>query len=166
MRQLIDCFLPCDDLRSLEGTLEALRQSKTTRYIYLLVSAGFAETARVPADCRVVEVDSPRSTATMLRMAACAEAEYVLLSQKAAPFTLGYYALERMLRVAVDGDAAMVYADHYTVEGGERHSHPVIDYQKGALRDDFDFGQLLLVRSSLLREYAALPHPDYRFAGL
>ena len=166
MRQLIDCFLPCDDLGALEGTLEALRQSKTTRYIYLLVSAGFAEADRVPADCRVVEVDSPRSTATMLRMAACAEAEYVLLSQKAAPFTLGYYALERMLRVAVDGDAAMVYADHYTVEGGERRGHPVIDYQKGALRDDFDFGQLLLVRSSLLREYAALPHPDYRFAGL
>lgn len=166
MRQLIDCFLPCDDLDALEGTLEILRQSKTTRYIYLLVSEGFSEANRVPADCRVVAVDSPQSTATMLRMAACAEGEYVLLSQQAAPFELGYHALERMLRVAVDEDAAMVYADHFVVEGGERRSHPVIDYQKGSLRDDFDFGQLLLIRSSLIREYAALSHPDYRFAGL
>lgn len=165
MRQLIDCFLPCDDLGALEGTLEALRQSKTTRYIYLLVSAGFAGGACVPADCRLVEVDSPLSVATMLQIAARAEAEYVLLSQKATPFSLGYYALERMLRAAVDEDAALLYADHYSMEDGELRSHPLIDYQKGSLRDDFDFGQLLLIRSSLLREYAALPHPDYCFAG-
>ncbi|SFG17754.1 DUF4922 domain-containing protein [Prevotella sp. KH2C16] len=165
MRQLIDCFLPCDDLGALEGTLEALRQSKTTRYIYLLVSAGFARDARVPGDCRLVEVDSPLSVATMLQIAARAEVEYVLLSQKATPFSLGYYALERMLRAAVDEDAALLYADHYSMEDGERRSHPLIDYQKGSLRDDFDFGQLLLIRSSLLREYAALPHPDYHFAG-
>lgn len=44
--------------------------------------------------------------------------------------------------------------------------HPTIDYQTGSIRDDFDFGQLVLIRASLLHEYAAKQHlADYKWAG-
>ncbi len=62
---------------------------------------------------------------------------------------LGYRALERMAQAAVDTRAEMVYSDRR--DGVS--PHPVIDYQEGALRDDFDFGGLWLVRTESLREF-------------
>lgn len=34
---------------------------------------------------------------------------------------------------------------------GERTPHPVIDYQLGSVRDDFDFGSLLMFRTDYLK---------------
>ena len=87
-------------------------------------------------------------------------------SSKPVVITLGAGALERMMAVASDTGAAMVYADRYEVKNGVVERHPVIDYQEGSLRDDFDFGSLLLIRTSLLQKYAAADREvDYRYAG-
>ena len=77
------------------------------------------------------------------------------------------HALERLLRVATDSGAGMVYADSYIKKEDKVEKHPTIDYQVGSIRDDFDFGQLLLIRSSLLHEYAAQrSNTSYEWAGL
>ena len=61
----------------------------------------------------------------------------------------------------------MVYADSYIKKEDKVEKHPTIDYQVGSIRDDFDFGQLLLIRSSLLHEYAAQrSNTSYEWAGL
>ncbi len=107
-------------------------------------------------------------------MAARVEADYVLLYLKSAPLRIGYGALLRMLRVAVESDAAMVYSDYYSVENGQTVRHPVIDCQLGSIRDDFDFGSVLLFKSSLLKDYVAsrktAAHTDtshdYQYAAL
>ena len=78
-----------------------------------------------------------------------AQADYVLLQTQPRQIQIGEDALERMLRVASDSDAAMIYADHYDMVEGQRKPHPVIDYQIGSIRDDFDFGCLSLVKTSL-----------------
>ena len=72
------------------------------------------------------------SSATVREICTMAEAGYTLLCLKDGPLTLGLYAIERLLRVAVETDAAMVYADRYQVEGGEVVRHPVIDYSSSA----------------------------------
>lgn len=167
MREKIDCFLPCADLSVMEQTLETLRRSKTVRHIHLMVSDAFAAAHTLPEGCRWLTVTQLTATQTMVAISEKADADYVLLSQKPSPFNLGLYALDRMLRVALDTDAAMLYSDHYTVESGQAKKHPVIDYQAGSLRDDFDFGQLLLINASLLRQFAAQqPLREYQFAGL
>ena len=76
--------------------------------------------------------------------------------------SLVHFALERMVQIAEDTGAAMVYADHFN----DRGPAPVIDYQKGSLRDDFDFGGLLLYRTSALIEAVAAMDADYKFAAL
>lgn len=166
MNRLIDCFLACADFRQMAATLDALRRSEHIRDIYLMTSSVGVEDAGVPADCHLLPVDSPFSTKTIMAVAARAGADYALLCTHAAPLEMGYYAVERLLRAAEDSQSAMVYADYYEMKDGRRERHPLIDYQQGALRDDFDFGPLLLIRSSLLREYAASARPDYHFAGL
>ena len=102
----------------------------------------------------------------MMLVAEKAVAPYVLMVMKPVPLTIGDGALERLLLAASDTGAAMVYADRYAMENGQRKAHPVIDYQEGSLRDDFDFGSLLLIRTSLLHKYATSDHEhDYQYAG-
>ncbi len=76
------------------------------------------------------------------------------------------FGLERMMQVASDSGAAMVYADHFSSVGGEVQPYPVIDCQAGALRDDFDFGGVQLYRSDALREAVSRMDRDYVYAGL
>ena len=169
MREKIDCFLPCDDIHVMEELLDVLRQDKTIHQIHLLVSEEFAQKNAAPRDCNYLVVDSLTSTQTVLAIEQDTEADYVLWSLKTTPMRLGLYALDRFLRTACDTDAAMVYSDRYEArEGVESITiHPAIDYQLGSIRDDFDFGQLLLVKSQCLHDYAMqVSIGDYQYAGV
>jgi SpoIID/LytB domain protein len=111
------------------------------------------------------------SSNALMQVAEQAKADYVLLLTKPVRVTLGQGALDRMLRVASDSNAAMVYADHIERksldEGFSEERHPAIDYFPGSIRDDFDFGSLWLIKTSLLHTFAmqAGEH-DYRYAAL
>ncbi|MBR5748979.1 MAG: DUF4922 domain-containing protein [Prevotella sp.] len=151
MREKIDCFLPAIDEHVAEDIVLQLRNSKTIQNITLL------------------ETGLQSSNALML-VAENAKADYVLLLTKPVKVSLGQGALDRMLRVASDSNAAMVYSDYWETRGqGDRETrrHPVIDYFPGSIRDDFDFGSLWLFKTSLLHTFAmqAGEH-DYQYAGL
>jgi SpoIID/LytB domain protein len=140
MREKIDCFLPALDERVAEEIVSQLRNSKTVQNITLLDTGVMSSNA-------------------LMQVAENAKADYVLLLTKPVKVLLGQGALDRMLRVASDSNAAMVYSD--------RTGHPVIDYFPGSIRDDFDFGSLWLFKTSLLHTFAmqAGEH-DYQYAGL
>ena len=165
----IDCFLPCSNPNDLKETIKMLRRSKTIRQINLLVDSDFKVAERAD-DCTTIVVDNLLSTDTMRKVSENAEADYVLLALKSTPLVLGQHALDRLLRVATDTHAALVYSDYHAVVDGKREQHPVIDYQMGSLRDDFDFGSLLFIRADLLHEYAATCGKEgghqFAFAGL
>ncbi len=139
MLHKIDCFLACADKTVAEHNAEQLRQSSCISSVVLLPSP---------------EV---RSTQIISQIAREAEAEYTLVITKPTPIVIGQYAVERMMRAADETGAAMVYADYrkeMQSDGATTlENHPVIDYQEGALRDDFDFGSVLLIRTSLLKQY-------------
>ena len=168
MREKIDCFLPCDDLKTALHTVRQLRVSKTIQHIFLLVSQQFSEEEAADfSDCHQIVVGNLSSSNTLMSIAENAKADYALLQTQPRQLLMGQGALERMLRVASDSDAAIVYADHYDIIGGERKDHPVIDYHLGSIRDDFDFGCLRLVKTSLLHEFATQAgESDYQHAGL
>ena len=70
------------------------------------------------------------------------------------------FGLQRMEQIGDDTNAVMVYSDHFNPEPA-----PVIDYQDGALRDDFDFGSAILVRVAVLKQVAAQMDVNYDYAG-
>ena len=70
------------------------------------------------------------------------------------------FGLQRMEQIGDDTSAVMVYSDHFNPEPA-----PVIDYQDGALRDDFDFGSAILVRVAVLKQVAAQMDVNYDYAG-
>ena len=116
----------------------------------------------------VFEIDyaSLFSSATVRKIASLTEAEFTLVCTKPTALKLVPFALERMLQVADDTGADLLYADHFATVGGTSTAAPVVDCQKGSLRDDFDFGSLLLYRSSSLRAAVSRMDAVYRYAGL
>ena len=143
----ITCFVPYIDESQAGKTLSALRDSQ-------LVD-------------KVVCLDEPVfKSETIRRIAAESKADYALVYTKTTTLELGYMALERLLQIAQDTNAGLVYADHYQVKGGELVKAPVIDYQKGSLRDDFDFGSVLFFDAAALKESVQRMTESYQHAGL
>lgn len=77
-----------------------------------------------------------------------------------------YLGQERMVQVLEMSGATMVYADHFAKIKDVVTEAPVIGYQIGALRDDFDFGAVLLWDTAKLKEIVAQMDTEYEFAGL
>jgi glycosyltransferase, group 2 family len=143
----ITCFVPYIDESQAGKTLSALRNSQ-------LVD-------------KVVCLDEPVfKSETIRRIAAESNADYALVYTKTTTLELGYMALERLLQIAQDTNAGLVYADHYQVKDGELVKAPVIDYQNGSLRDDFDFGSVLFFDAAALKESVQRMTESYQHAGL
>ena len=109
---------------------------------------------------------SLRSTQTLRSIAEAISHKYVLIYTKDLPLEMGLFALDRLIAIAEDTKADMLYADHYEVVDGQRKKHPVIDCQKGALRDDFDFGSVLIFRSTSFRKAVRAMEEDYEWGAL
>ena len=176
MRERIDCFLPCADIETLLPLIEALQRNKTIRRIFLL--AGEQQTVDLPnADLGLIRISRLGHTDTLRQIAEYAQADYIFLLQEATAIGLGQNAPERLLAAAENTQAGWVYSDfleqkssqHPAQEGEqwEQKPHPTIDYQKGSLRDDFDFGKIVLLRTALVKAYCQQQDlKEYQYAAL
>ena len=167
MREKIDLFLPCEYIDDAQNALSVLHEYKTVQHIHFLVSADFAAHHQVPEGCTFVITDRLESSNTIASIAENTDADYVMICTRHTTIGWGNNTLERFLRVADDTDAVMVYADHYKMVEGKMEEHPVIDYQSGSLRDDFDFGSLWCIKAQALADYIAQSdREEYQFAAL
>ena len=144
----IDCFIPFADDTQVAPIIAAMKTQD--------------EVSRI----EVLDVRTFKSTASVKKIASMASAPFTLIYTKTTELSFGEYALERFLSVAEDTSAAMVYADHFKEMDGIRTFAPVIDCQQGALRDDFDFGSVLVFRTAALKEAVSRMDVDYEYAGL
>lgn len=163
MKQAIDCFLPYVDAAQAKATIDGLRESALVNNIYLLATDAAATAVE---GCTLVHIDALNSSDTMLKIAEAAKAPYTLLYTKYNNLVMGYFALDRFVRLAGDSKAGMMYADSYTVIEGKKSNAPVIDYQEGSLRDDFNFGSVLFFDTEVLKKAAAGIDVHYTAAGL
>lgn len=163
MKKTINCFVPFVDAAQAQATVNALRQSELVTKIFLLATA---ENAQPLEGCELIHIDTITSSATMKKIAAAADADFVLLYTKYDTLVPGYFALERLVRLAGDSRAAMLYADSYSVVDGKKSNVPVIDYQFGSLRDDFNFGNLLFFCGCCFKKAAEGITANYTAAGL
>ncbi len=145
----IDCFISFCDTITARSTSGALALEPSVAQVTFL------------------DADMPLgATSTIRKIALSASAPFTMIYTKPTELRFVKYALDRMLSIADDTSASMVYADHFAMTDGELKNVPVIDCQFGSLRDDFDFGGLLLFRTSALKEAVSCMDKDYRFAAL
>ncbi|MBR6032290.1 MAG: DUF4922 domain-containing protein [Bacteroidaceae bacterium] len=167
----IDCFILWQSDEQVAGTMQNLLADDNVKEVNFL------------------REDAPGSTKTIKYIAEKATAPYTLLYSKYDTLQLGYHALTRLLTIAEDSGALMLYSDHWEVKSeelrvknesnnldGERNPSsrysslvpvPLIDYQLGSVRDDFQMGSVLLFRTEVLKEYAAQENlHNYQYAAL
>ena len=97
-------------------------------------------------------------TQTLREIASRATGKYLLLYTGNHHLEMGMFACERIVGIAEDMCADMLYADHYRLlDEGIRLRHPLIECQTGALRDDFDFGSVLVFKSSSFKRAVIAP---------
>ena len=160
----IDAFILYTQQEQAAKTVDQIKQSEYVKKIFLLSP----QKGMNPIEgCEIIEIDSMQSTQTVLKIAEKTTADYTLIYQKSTVLKLGYFALERMIKIAEDTSAGMVYADYYAIADGVKKNNPVISYQKGSLRDDFNFGSLMIYSSKALKNAAEnIEKQSYDFAGL
>ena len=106
------------------------------------------------------------STDALREIALKVSGAYVMFNTSPRTPVLGPFAAERILAVAQDTDADLLYADYYEVQDGSLKRHPLAPCQRGSLRDDFDFGPLLVFKVSSLKEAVASMETPRRYGAL
>ncbi|MCM1312244.1 MAG: DUF4922 domain-containing protein [Bacteroides sp.] len=164
MNRGIDCFIPYADVETTSKNAAQFLDSKLVNNVFLLTTDREAE----PLDgCSIIYVDSLQSAKTIRDIASATKSSYALLYTQSTPLSLGYMALTRFMNVALNINAGLVYSDRTQMNGGTLRKVPVIDYQVGSLRNDFDFGPLLLFDAEILRTYAnEFANSQFEYAGL
>ncbi len=157
----ISCFIASSVTTDLNKTISQLRASSLIESITVVG-------AEKPDAREVSWINSPTftSTETIKAIAEQCHGKYTLLYTKSLPLTIGQFALERMMRMADDSGAGMLYSDYYELKSGQLQPNPVIEYQAGSLRDDFNFGSLLLYNTDALKSAVSRMDAAYNFAAL
>lgn len=118
----------------------------------------------LPEKVHVLQAESLTGSALFFDMASRATADYVLYFGK-SDVQVDMEKLCTMLESAPE-EASMIYSHYMKRVGDDLLEAPTIDYFAGSLRNDFDFGSLLLFRTSALKCYLAETTDEYKYAGL
>ncbi|KKB59391.1 glycosyltransferase family 2 protein [Parabacteroides gordonii] len=163
----INCFLPYISPEQIAPVVEELNKTGMVDKIYLMTSN--PEAKSYPG-CEILPVDTLTSTQTLRSVYERAEGKNILLYLRPGLIRFGQYALERMDAVLRECKYnRIVYADYYEIANGTKKNHPLNDYQSGSVRDDFDFGPLLMIKYDVLGTYLeqlCSKTPGLKYAGL
>ena len=165
MNPRITCFLPAGNPDDLLLTLNQLEETGVVDRFYVFGKLESRD-IQLPVKAEMLDILSMLTTAAVKKIASVADTDYLLIYTKTLPLKPGEHALPRMMQVADDTGAGMVYSDYYELKEGVSVPLPVTDYQQGSLRDDFNFGSVVLYRTSDVNKAMAKNPADYQFAGL
>lgn len=150
MNKTITCFIPYGSENQINKTIRHLQECPTVDRIFLLPTSPVPNLS-LPDKCYILPSSAPESVEKYKQIALYANTPFTLICTQVQDLEFSYMALERMCDYLSAPQCSMVYADHYKTIKGERTPHPVIDYQLGSVRDDFDFGSLLMFRTDYLK---------------
>jgi hypothetical protein len=164
MAKPITAFVPFNGSDFTRRTVEQLHSSGLVDKIYVLTAGGAQPDIE---GCKMLMVESLVGSKPHRLIAEKTRSLYTLLVVHDTLIEFGQFALERLLSVAENTGSGLVYSDYYDINDGKRTAHPVIDYQLGSIRDDFNFGSVLLFNSDALKHVVQKQHrADSKYAGL
>ena len=151
MNKRSTCFVAYHGEQQTLKTINELFSSELTENIFIL-SEEEDPTFDLPERCSWIIADTINGTKAYKKIAELSGSPYTLLYMSSHQLKLGFMALERMTDYLQDCSSGMVYADRLEYKQGKLTPHPVIDYQEGSVRDDFDFGSLVMFRTTAFKE--------------
>jgi len=137
----VDVILPCESAADFQWNLRQLPTDPAHSVIVPYTDKPRA----LPRDVRSLRADQLTSGKTLMAVIEQCRTDFIVLVFPDQRIRLGSRALERLVDVALDTGAGLVYSDFYQETEKQIHEQFLIDYQAGALREDFEFGPLVLL---------------------
>ncbi len=160
---LVNCFLPYSPGYEMQKLVDHLAGEKHINRLFLL---GPEPVPAPYGKCTHIGCESIFTSEAVRKIAEHAGTGYSMIITEETNIELGQFAIERFISVAGDTTAGLVFSDYYELIEGKSTKHPVIDYQKGSLRDDFNFGPVLFLNSEALKRAVSGLNESFKFAGL
>jgi glycosyltransferase involved in cell wall biosynthesis len=160
---MIDIFIPLESTEYDYTQLETLVFSNIVNKVYFWCAPGTKIT--VPQYAGIIETDSLSDTSLFEKMAKITTSDFALYVAKEGASIPSCEMLRRLTEAMEKDSSVLLYTDYHKVVNGTCEEAPTIDYQCGSLRNDFDFGSVLLLRTSALKSYLSEAKSYYKFAG-
>jgi hypothetical protein len=158
----ITAYVPYSGSDHILKTLQELKASELVENIVLITTVGDLK----PDDnYELLKVDNLFGTETVNYIANNTSTQYALILTNEDQYSFGQFSLDRLCYVADNTNAGLVYSDYHEIKQQVAYPHPVIDYQKGSLRDDFNFGYLLFYRVEAMKDAVTRTGKKYKYAG-
>lgn len=160
MNRNVDVFFVFSDEVASQKLINQFRKSALINQVYVLT--------KVPVNlenCEQILVEENGSCSTIRQIAKLVQADYALLALGNSNIELGQGAVERLIQVAENTEAPMVYCDYFELKDTVLSPHPLISYQLGSLRDDFDFGPVRFFRADVLKAFRYENYETLKYAG-
>ena len=158
----IAVVLPYSDHSALRSFIEQLADAPLVQTIFLVHDGSYRGGI---AKAEGIEAKNFRSCTALNEIISKNANDFLLWITQPEAVQFGQAMLERMVDVAEQTGAGMVYSDYWEVKDGVRSEHPLNDYQFGSLRDGFDFGPVVLYASSAvhfaMRKYGTVPGVEH-----
>lgn len=161
MSAKITCFIPFGTKEETLITVNELRKSDLIADIFIV-----GNNAEEVEGATILNCNDLTKGKTIHLIAEKANSAYVFIYTKTSALTMGQLALERFYQVASDTNTALVYSNYRAIKEGVVENLPVIDYQEGSLRDDFNFGSVLFYDALVLKQAVKDVNEKYEHAGL
>lgn len=88
--------------------------------------------------------------------------DYLLVLDSTTDVSCDQHSLRRLLAIARDTRAGVIYSDFLRRDGDDISAHPLNDHQEGSIRDDFSFGHFFIISAAaiktVLQKYGVPPH--------
>lgn len=159
MNHTVECFVPHCNEACIEELRSELMACPLVARVHCLLNPKSGD------DAPFIPLERSLSTHLLRIISQCSTSDYILLYTHAGGLRVGYRAIERMLRTAIEGGADFVYSHRYVTRKGEILAVPTNEYQEGSVRDDFDFGPLILIRTEAVRQFLATNPQDMQYAA-
>lgn len=163
MQNLVTIFIPQINPKESQKTIKRFQGLPLVKEIILISSD---EKYNSFENVRVIYSKMSKSSEVVKLIADYSSTEYTLLMLENKSIKPGQFCLERFVQISQNSGASIVYSDYYEEENGKLKQHPVIDYQEGSLRDDFDFGQMMFIKTEFIKSVCEKDDSDFKYAGL
>ena len=160
MRKTIDCFITNCGKEETQKTIAQLKESGAVGSVYV-----FSATPVDFENAETIISESPFSIESIKTIALKITANYALLALRNTKLGIGQFGMERLLSLAESSLASMMYCDYQEIKKDVRQNHPLINYQQGSLRDDFNFGPIQLFRKQILKAFSSEIKANWKHAG-
>jgi hypothetical protein len=162
MKKTISVFLPYGNPKINQSNVRQFSDNSLVKNIFLISNS---DSVTPVESAKILYCKNYKSSECVELISSNADSDYVIIALNDKPLMLGQFFIERFLQVSEFTGAGMVYSDYYEEENKNLLQHPLIDYQLGSLRDDFDFGELLFLKAEAIKKSINMRKSNFRFSG-